>query len=157
MSHAPPRVRVVALGNPHRGDDGAALHVASRLREEASVVTPGRPGPALLDHFVPGELHVLMDVVVSGAPPGTIHDIDLDDLGSRLKPGTGPSSHGFGPAEALALADALGRPLPKGVFLGIEGESFIEGAPLSPAVQAALPYYEERIRSALRTLGRDTP
>jgi hydrogenase maturation protease len=110
-----------------------------------------------LDHFVPGGLNVLMDVVVSGAPPGTIHEIDLGDLGSRLRPGPGPSSHGFGPAEALALADALGRPLPKGVFLGIEGESFTEGAPLSPAVRGALPSYEKRIRSALETLGREEP
>ena len=59
-------VRIIALGNPDRGDDAAALIVAERFRTEASVVAAGRPGPGLFDFFFPDQRQILLDVVVSG-------------------------------------------------------------------------------------------
>jgi hydrogenase maturation protease len=146
------RVRIVALGNPDRGDDGAALAVADRFRDEADVVLAGRPGAGLLDLLPSEERCILMDVVASGSPPGTLHRIPLDQLTRGVLPDSPMSSHGFGPGEALSLARALGRPLPGGLFLGIEGEAYGLGEGLSPAVRESLPRLEEAVRQGLAAL-----
>ena len=144
--------RIVALGNRDRGDDGAALLVADRLRTEASVVLAGRPGPGLLDLLLPDQDCILLDVTLSGAPPGTLHQFLLRTLNPGSLPDARVSSHGFGPGEALALAGALGRRLPHGYFIGIEGECYDLGTGLSPAVEEALPRFEEMVREALRQM-----
>jgi hydrogenase maturation protease len=150
---APSRaVRIVALGNRDRGDDGAALLIAERFTSEAQVVLAGRPGPALMELLPPEKACILLDVTVSGTPPGTIHELPLDRVSPDLLPDSRISSHGFGPGEALALARALGRPLPRGYFLGIEGKSFEPGVGLSTAVRNALPLLEKRIRAVLERL-----
>ena len=43
--HRPARVRVIALGSPHGGDDALALELGAR------VVAPEYPGYGLLDAF----------------------------------------------------------------------------------------------------------
>ncbi|MGD2124021.1 MAG: hydrogenase maturation protease [Gemmatimonadota bacterium] len=149
MAGSPGRVRIIALGNRDRGDDGAALLVAERFTADALVIPAGRPGADLMDLLPPEEPCILLDVTLSGSPPGTIHEMTLESLDPHLLPDLRISSHGFGPGEALALAKALGRPLPEGMFLGIEGESFELGAGLSPPVSHALPHFEERVRRAL--------
>ena len=143
-------IRVVVLGNRDRGDDAAALLAADDLRGEARVILAGRPGLALIDLLPPEERCILLDVTVSGSPPGTIHDLPLQDLAPDLLPDLRVSSHGYGPGEALALARALGRRLPVGSFLGIEGEAFELGADLSPAVEFALPTFRGRVRRSLK-------
>lgn len=145
-------IRVVALGNPDRGDDGAALRVAENLRAEALVCLAGRPGVGLLHLLFPGGPVLLMDVTVTGAPPGTIHLHPLETLDPLLLPDGRVSSHGFGVADALALARTLSLPFPPGLFLGIEGISFVPGGDLSPQVKAVLPLAEAEARSALRQL-----
>ncbi len=146
-------MRVVALGNPDRGDDGAALLVASRLQEEVPVVLAGRPGPGLLDLLPHDEPCLLLDVTWSGSPPGTLHRIPLDRLSPATLPDLRVSSHGFGPGEALALARALGRSLPSGLFLGIEGEGYGFGEGLSEAVRGALPSMVSAARDFLESEG----
>lgn len=146
--------RIVALGNPDRGDDGAALAVAARLQGEATVILAGRPGAGLLDLLPPEEPCILLDVVCSGSPPGALHRFPLDELTPGRLPDARVSSHGFGPGEALSLARSLGRRLPAGLFLGIEGDSFRPGDGLSPAVLAALPALEEAVRQGLAAFRR---
>lgn len=146
------RVRVVALGNETASDDGAALIAASRITG-AEVVAAGRPGPGLLDlvaHPVPT---VLVDVTCTGAAPGRVIVIPLDALTEAATAEPQVSSHGFGPAETLRLGRALGRPLPPGVFVGIEGRRFEPGTELSPEVRASLDAVVAAIDDAVRKLG----
>jgi hydrogenase maturation protease len=78
----------------------------------------------------------LIDACVSGAPPGTIHRFDV---GSAAMPALTPgfSTHGFGLAEAVELARALGLLPRRTIVYAIVGASFETGAPLSPPVAAA--------------------
>lgn len=170
------RVRVIALGSPHGGDDEAALRIAAALLDEGpgpgdptpgdgrdrrgvadvrdvcDVIIAGRPGPGLVDLLDDPRPAVLIDVVRSGAPPGTVHELALAGLADAALGGGPLSSHGFGPAEALRLAAALGRPPPRGAFVGVEGATFGVGAPLSPAVAAAMEAFLAATRAAIARL-----
>jgi hydrogenase maturation protease len=80
---------------------------------------------------------VLIDAVRSGAPPGTVHRIDLKETRPGFLKSYG-STHGLGIAEAVELARSLNR-LPETLILyGIEGENFEMGGGLTGAVDGAL-------------------
>lgn len=126
---------MIALGNPDRGDDGAALRLARRL--PFPVAALGRPGLGLLD-LLDGPV-LLLDAVRSGRPPGTIVEVRLTALRPRGPP------HRIGPAEVLALASALGRPA-QGWLVGIEGARFDAGSALSPPVADAMDDWAAAVR-----------
>jgi len=79
----------------------------------------------------------IVDAVVSGAAPGTIHVWDA--LDGPLPRGCFPSStHDLGVADAVELAPAVGRLPPKLILYGIEAAKFGRGESLSPEVEAAV-------------------
>jgi hydrogenase maturation protease len=168
-------VLVLALGNPDRGDDGAALAAAERLRDAwrpenraaedrargespagppPEIVAAGRPGVGLLDLLRGNGPVLLMDVTCSGEPAGTVRHVPLQDLTSGLLPDLRASSHGFGAGEAVALARALGRRLPPGYFLGIEGSSYGLGEGISGTVQERLGILVDRARALIGEMAR---
>ncbi|MGK4003586.1 hydrogenase maturation protease [Sorangium sp. So ce1036] len=149
---------VIALGNEAAGDDGAALAAARALAQDGGVdvVLAGRPGVALLDLLDAARPVVLLDVVRAGGAPGAIVSLGLGEALDRAAPGPHVSSHGFGPAEALELARALGRPLPRGILVGIEGARFTAGAPHSDAVAQGIPALIEAARAAVAALRRES-
>lgn len=147
------RPRVIALGNAVRGDDGAALLIAARIpADQAEVLLAGRPGPGLLDLFDPATPTVLLDVVSAGLAPGTLVRLDLAAVPDAAVAGGRASTHGLGPAHALQLGRALGRELPRGWFVGVEGASFEPGAPLSPEVEQALDAFYAAAMAAVEDL-----
>jgi hydrogenase maturation protease len=146
-------VRVIALGAIAASDDGAALRAVRTLSiPAAEVIEAGRPGPGLVDLLDPEVPTVLADVTRAGLAPGTILRLPLATLPEAAVAGAQISSHGFGPAESLRLARALGRRLPPGTFVGIEGERFAPGETLSGAVGAALGRYAAAIEAAVAAL-----
>lgn len=98
---------------------------------------------------------VLVDVVQTGAAAGALLELPLAAILDCAVASAPASSHGFGPAEVLALGRSLGRALPRGVFLGVEGARFEAGAPLTPGVELAIPALAAAIRRAAEALGRD--
>jgi hydrogenase maturation protease len=149
-------VLVIALGNEAAGDDGAAL-AAAKLAAEGSgihLVLAGRPGVHLLDLMETGAPMVLVDVVRTGARPGALVEMPLEAVVDRAVRSAPTSSHGFGPAEALALARSLGREPPRGIFLGVEGACFEAAAKRSEGVEQAIPALAAAIRRAALALGR---
>jgi len=133
-------LRVVGVGNPFRGDDGAGLEVARRLREtlpEGVEVLEREGEPTgLMDALEGAEAVWLVDAVASGAPAGTVHRLDATE---RELPADvfRASTHAFGLAEAVELARALGKLPPSVVVYGIEGRRFEAGEGLTPEVEAA--------------------
>jgi len=149
-------VTVIALGSRTLCDDEAALLAAEQLGEllgeGARIVLAGRPGPGLIDLLDPRVPTVVLDVVSAGVAAGEVLRIPLADLCGAAVAGHPLSSHGFGPAEAFALAQSLGRALPPGVFLGIEGHRLTPGTGLDPAVRDAIPDLVEATAAAVREL-----
>jgi hydrogenase maturation protease len=146
-------VRIIACGNPGRGDDGAGWLVVDRLRElgiEAlGVRTTACTGEitGLLNELHSDEDVILLDAVVTGAPAGTVHRWDgIPPASLRYS----SSTHGLGVAEALRLALALGR-VPKSVqFYGIEGKQFEPCSSPSPRVKQAAESLAQQIQTTIR-------
>lgn len=139
---------MIGVGNALRGDDGAGLEVARRLRGEPGIEVLIHEGEGwdLLELWSGAGTVVLIDTVRSGAAPGTIVRFDA---GSRPLPGTlwRRAGHAVGVAEAIELARTLGRLPGRLVVLGVEGEQFETGGPVSPAVQAAIEPLLTAVRS----------
>jgi hydrogenase maturation protease len=134
------RVVVVGVGNSYRGDDGAGLAVAERVRgrvEGVEVVTCEQEASRVIDAIEGRDAAVLVDASSSGAAPGTIHrfDASIEPVPARS---FRSSTHAFGVGEAIELARALGKLPGTVVVYGIEGEEFSAGEGLSAAVAAAV-------------------
>jgi hydrogenase maturation protease len=93
----------------------------------------------------------LIDAAQSGAPAGTIFRIDCSAPDATV-PSSAVSSHGFGLAEAIALARTLGALPSRCIVYAIEAEHFTPGAPVSPAVTQAAHQVVERILAEFSTL-----
>ena len=101
----------------------------------------------LLDAWAGHDDVLVLDAVASGEPPGTLHRYAAAD-GPLPAAFSSFSTHGFGLAEAIELARALGK-LPRRLTVyGIEGEDFRSGEGLTPAVEAAVGW-------VVSELGRD--
>jgi hydrogenase maturation protease len=140
---------VIGVGNPDRGDDGVGRVVARLLRPHMSVVEHNGEATALVDTLRSAQHTWLIDAAQSGSPPGTIHRIDCTKDMPLLR--STVSSHGFGLAEAIGLARALGTMPPHCTIYAIEIASFTPGAPLSPPVaRAALEVANRILAEALQ-------
>jgi hydrogenase maturation protease len=153
MTNGRPGCVVIGVGNPDRGDDAAGLAVARQLRdgvfgvpglkpEIASAIRPrivehGGDATTLIPQMDGADRAFLIDACVSGAAPGTVRRLEVS---SAAMPAfaSGVSTHGFSLAAAVELARALGVLPQPCVVYAIEGASFEVGAPLSPAVAAAV-------------------
>ena len=150
------RVVVAVVGNRLRGDDAAGPLVADALRAAGHpirIVEADTDPLAVLDAFGPDDTVFLVDAVLSGAPPGTIHEFAPHD-GALPPERPGGSTHGFGLAAVVALARVLGR-LPRTlVILGIEGAGFDLGTEPHPAVRRAAATVADRIAAAAGAAAR---
>jgi hydrogenase maturation protease len=114
--------------------------VARKLRgtlpNEVEVLEREGEPTGLIDAWGAGDEVWLIDAVVSGARPGTVHRLDAtaDALPAEL---FRTSTHHFGLAEAVEIARAVGRLPARLVVYGIEGASFDTGDRLSAEVEAA--------------------
>ena len=133
---------ILCCGNPDRGDDSLGPRVAELLSVH-SVPVQAVDGHAatLLDAWTRLRWVIIVDAVVTGAAPGTIHRWDqVPDMAASPS-----STHGLGVREAIQLGRILGN-LPEAlIVIGVEAAQFEHGAPLSPLVAEALPRVVEII------------
>jgi hydrogenase maturation protease len=139
------KVVVIGLGNLLCSDDGAGVAAVRLLRRlgvprGVALVEGGTPGLGLLDLLAGYNRAILVDAVVSGAPPGTVHRFTQEALPPRdLLP---LSLHGVNAVDALAMGQvAVPDELPPVIeFFGVEIADRTPGRQLlSPAVAVALP------------------
>ncbi len=148
----PLRSLVVCVGNDLVADDAAGPAVYAALFAQglpawASLRLLGVGGLALLDELQGEDLLVAVDAVQLGAPAGTVHVFEFDEL---PKAGPAVTSHGIGLREAIEVGRRLyPERMPRRVALvGIEGRCFDGlGEPMSPEVAAAIPKAAARVRA----------
>jgi hydrogenase maturation protease len=146
-------VILIGVGNAWRGDDGAGLAVARRVRELSPAGVEVREfegdATALVEAWSGAEGVVVVDAAESGAPPGTVRRFD-----ARTRPlpvrSLRSSTHAFGVSDAGELARALDRLPARLDVYAIEGASFTAGEGLSPAVERAVDELAASLSSARR-------
>jgi hydrogenase maturation protease len=134
-------VILIGVGNGWRGDDGAGLAVARRVRElePAGVEVRELEGDAtaLVEAWSGAEHVVVVDAAQSGAAPGTIRRFDAR-AGALPVRSLRSSTHAFGVSDAVELARSLDRLPGRLEVYAIEGASFVAGDRLSPSVERAV-------------------
>ncbi len=143
-------MRIICCGNRERGDDGAGVLVARRLRD-FDIEAETRTGEALelIETWSGANDVIVVDAVVTGAPVGAVLRLEGRQVtGLRSLPGS--STHGFDVAEAIELARTLGR-LPERLRVyGIEGQRFELGTEVSPQVRRAVEEVARQIAAECR-------
>ena len=129
---------------------------ALRALDGVEVVEAG-PASKVLDLLDGVDAVVLVDAVRTsdgGRQPGELVRAEAGPSGLPAAIGSSLSSHGFGVADAVALAAALGR-MPRVVFFGVEAAGVTMGQRLSPEVENALPQLVARIVEEAAALAGD--
>jgi hydrogenase maturation protease len=132
---------VIGIGNVLRADDGVGIHVVQRLEDEipgCEAVDMATAGIDLLQQIRGREKVVIVDAIVTGSEPGTIHWISNHEIRSPAFEKT----HSLNLYGTIMLGQLLyPEEMPeKLVILGVEAwdvDSF--KTELSPRVEQAIP------------------
>ncbi len=148
-----PSIVIIGVGNEYRGDDGAGIAVAHRLRalfpSDVTILEESGEGAALIQAWQGAAWVILVDAVRSGASPGMIHR--LDARAASVPTGLFHySTHAFSVAEAVELARSLDQLPLHLVVYGIEGTNFAAGVGLSLSVEQAVEAVVERAADEIR-------
>jgi hydrogenase maturation protease len=145
----PSSVLILGLGNLLRGDDGIGPRLIEELNRRGlpkgiTALDGGTAGFDLLNMLEGYERVVIVDAAEIGQEPGQFVRFTPGEV--RLAGSTDTLSlHHAGLAEALALAEALGQPLPEIVIFGVQPAQIEWGEKLTPAVEAVLPDLVETV------------
>ncbi|WP_327733514.1 hydrogenase maturation protease [Streptomyces nojiriensis] len=152
---------VIGIGNEFRRDDGLGWAAISLLRARKAqrhlpsgtelALCDGDPG-RLISIWEGKALTLVVDACFPpAAQPGRTHRWRVAP-GEMLHPAAAgrQSTHGLGLAEAVCLADRVGRGPGRLIVYAVEGADRSLGAGLTPAVAAALPFLALRIEADVR-------
>lgn len=158
MSAPSNRVHVVGMGNLLYRDEGIGVYAARyleaayRFSPEINLVDGATLGFGLMELFEPGAKIIVLDALMTDAPPGTMYRLSraqLLDLGPSMQ----PTAHEVEPLELLKLAEVLGEP-PDMVLIGIvpaDAQTMQLG--LTPPLEAAFMTYVDAVVAELRASG----
>ncbi len=148
---------VLGLGNLLYGDEGFGIHAMRMLMDciekpdILAFVDGGVLGLDLLPLVETSNHLLLLDAVDAGKPPGTVVELDMDQI--PLLSGIKLSEHQLGFQEVLALAFLRGN-LPTHLHLiGVQPASMTTSIYLSQEVSASLPEVIRRSNEALQSWG----
>jgi hydrogenase maturation protease len=137
-------MKIIACGNRERGDDGAGIIAAERLRALGiDAETCAGEASGLIELWSGVDDVIVIDAVVTGADAGTVH---LWDARHPLTySNASGSTHGLGVADAIELSRVLDCLPRKLLVYGIEGQNFEIGSEISPEVDRGIVEVVQRI------------
>jgi hydrogenase maturation protease len=100
--------RIIGIGSPFGADQlgwKAIDHLQNRALGDCELIKLDRPGMQLLNYFQNAQHVILIDAVYAQSEAGRVLRVAAEELADQNGIS---SSHGFGVAEAVALADRLG-------------------------------------------------
>ena len=144
---------VIGTGNSFRSDDAVGLAAAACLLEHdmppgIEVIVSGTDEFGLIELFKKAENVVIIDAVSTGRPPGTVSVFDLDKV-NMVSRSSNVNLHGFGLADTIVLAEALGIS-PNITIVGVEPQSTSSGKHLTPLITSKLPVAVQTVLSLIR-------
>ncbi len=149
------RTLVIGLGSPLLTDDSVGLQVARRLspllagRPDIDLVEDYRGGLQLMERMTGYDRAVIVDAIVTGGEPGTLHLLGPGDIPTQKS----ASAHDVNLPTALELGRRLGVRLPADadiLLVGVEAEDILTFSErCTPKVEAAIPRAVEAVLAAL--------
>ena len=146
-------MKIIALGNSLRGDDGAGPAVLSYLQQDelpdqVALIDAGADAFTVLDHLLQPDPIILIDCARMGKKPGEVAALPLTDFVLRQTEQL-VSLHGFSVAEVYQLAKEIGS-VAECVIIGVEPASLEFNSDLSPAVRKSIPAAARLVRLEMR-------
>lgn len=134
-------VKIIALGNRLRGDDGIGPIVIEELekknmRSEIILLDVGSDAFAVLEHLVENDPVIIIDCARMGKQAGEFVSMSIDSDNLRIAEKS-ISLHGFSLAEVIQLAQNTGD-ITQGRIIGIEPETIEFNSGLSLVLQNKL-------------------
>ncbi len=150
-------ILILGIGNVLLKDEGIGVHVVRRLQHAplppgVEVVDGGTMGLDLLWRMEDREKVILIDVVRSGEPPGTVfrfHPGDIARVSNREK----LSFHQAGLFDMLKIADLMDKQLPEMIIIAIEPKDISMGTEPTPELAAKIPYLADLVMKEIPTGG----
>lgn len=146
---------VIGLGSPLLCDDSVGLKVAQIVRQRLGQYSPVevledvRGGLQLMERLAGCDRAIIVDAIVTGAAPGTIHQLTPADIPTQRS----ASRHDVNLPTALELGRQLGVHLPASeniLLVGIEAVDILTfNEECTPEVAAAIPRAVETVLTAL--------
>jgi hydrogenase maturation protease len=143
---------VVGIGSTIRGDDGVGVIAARRFQESfpnrdkgIDVIELGTAGLTLLDSVEGYDRLILLDAIVTGASPGTVHELTGKQVAASAHLGAG---HEADLPTTLALGRKLSKHMPEDVIVfAIEARDLHRFSEhLTHEVEAAVGHVVARVR-----------
>ena len=138
--------RLVGIGNPDKGDDGAGWEVAGKVTTW-SVERRIAGSFDLVNTWTEDDEVVIVDAMYGDERPGTILRFDMTE--ERPPPCVFSSTDVFGPCDIVALARSLDRMPRTLTIIGIQVEHTHAGEPMSAAVTHAVTRLAWELQHAL--------
>jgi len=152
------RVLIGGIGNVLLGDDGVGPYVVHLLESEyefddnVEVVDLGTPALDLTHRIAGLDAVIFVDSVASDDPPGTVVLYRKEDI-VRTMPAPRLDPHSPALSECLMMADMLGTSPRSVLLIGIVGERYEGGEPLTTAVRGSVQHAIAAILAELKRLG----
>ncbi|MBE0472926.1 HyaD/HybD family hydrogenase maturation endopeptidase [Rhodoferax sp.] len=151
------RAVVLGIGNTILSDEAAgvraveALEQAWHVPDNVLLIDGGTSGMEMIEDLSNLDFLLVIDVVLTGAAPGTLVKIAGDEIPVFFRDKLSP--HQIGLPDVLAsleLLDAIPKEI---VVLGVEPISLELGMEMTPTVAAAIPELVDRAVAELRARG----
>jgi hydrogenase maturation protease len=145
---------IIGVGNPVLTDDGVGLRIARELemrlsgRDGVTVLARCAGGLRLMEAMAGYGRAVVIDAIESGAAPGSIHELDLEELPRTRNL---HSSHDGSLVAALELGRTAGLRIPDEIRVWAVQAGDLEtfGESLTEAVERAVPRVVEAVLRSL--------
>jgi hydrogenase maturation protease len=150
-------ILVLGIGNLLLQDEGAGVRAVEEFGRR--YVTPagvelldgGTSGIELLQYIQGKDCLILLDVVKSGNPPGTLIRLEGESVPAMFQKKISP--HQLGLSDLLATAQLIDRMPERVVLFGIEPKSIETGLEMSEEVGGAIGRLADMVALELASLG----
>lgn len=152
-------ILVLGIGNLLLQDEGAGVRAVEEFERKyvaplgVELLDGGTSGIELLQYIQGKDSLIILDVVKSGNPPGTIIRLEGKDVPALFQKRISP--HQLGLSDLLAVSQLTDR-MPKQVVLfGIEPKSIETGLEMSEEVGRSIGSLADMVAQELVSLGLD--
>ncbi len=151
------RAAVLGIGNTILTDEAAgvraveALELAYKLPDNVLAIDGGTSGMEMIEDLSNLDFLIVLDVVKTGAAPGTVVKIEGDEIPVFFRRKLSP--HQIALPDVLASLELLDTMPKEIVVLGVEPISLELGMEMTPTVAAQVPVLAAMAAAELRTRG----